>query len=367
MDVVQMTRELVAFDSVTRKSNRTISDRIAAWLAADGFEVETLDFIDENGVEKRSVVGRKGPGEGGLALLAHSDTVPVEEYEGDPFAGEVRDGKLHGRGSCDMKGPVAAAIAAAGRFRAADLSRPVTIVVTADEETTGAGATQVAGQSRLLRGVRYGVITEPTCLLPVYAHKGGVRIDVTARGRAAHSSTDEGVSANFLIAPFLAEMAALAQRFKSEERYLNRQFHPPTNGWNMVIDDGQTASNVTAAKCVCILAFRPTPGHPTEEIVDHVRERTTHYGLEFAVRGHGAYEVSRESRVVKAALAATEVGEAGTVSYGTDAVRFPDLEMVVLGPGDIRQAHTVNEWVALDQLHSAVDIYAAMIRHFCTV
>jgi acetylornithine deacetylase len=264
-----------------------------------------------------------------------------------------------------MKGPVAATMAAAARFRSAELARPVTIVVTADEETTGAGATQVAGESRLLRGVRYGVIAEPTRLIPVYAHKGGVRMDVTARGRAAHSSTGEGINANFLIAPFLAEMARLAERFQQEERYLNRAFDPPTNGWNMVIDDGQTASNVTAVKSTCTLSFRPTPGHPTEEIVAHVRERAAHYGLEFAVRGHGAYEVSRESPVVKSALTATRTAEAETVSYGTDAVRFPQLEMVVLGPGDIRQAHTVNEWIALDQLHAAVDVYTTMIREFC--
>jgi acetylornithine deacetylase len=365
MDVVSMTRELVAFDSVTRKSNRPIAERIGDWLAADDFDVETLAFHDENGVEKVSVVGRKGPGNGGLALISHSDTVPADEYEGDPFSGEVREGRLHGRGSCDMKGPLAATIAAAARFRAVELARPILVVVTADEETTGAGATQVAQQSRLLQGTRYAVIAEPTRLIPVYAHKGGVRMDVVARGRAAHSSTGEGVNANFLIAPFLAEMAALAERFRREERYRNSAFDPPTNGWNMVIDDGQTASNVTAAKSVCTLSFRPTPGHPTQEIVDHVRERAAHYGLEFSVRGHDAYSVSPDSPVVQAALALTGSRQPETVSYGTDAVRFPQLEMVVLGPGDIRQAHTVNEWIDLDQLRTAVDVYSGMIRNFC--
>jgi len=365
MDVVAMTRELVAFDSVSRKSNRPIAERIGAWLAADGFEVETLTYRDENGMEKVSVVGRKGPGEGGLALISHSDTVPADEYEGDPLSGEVREGRLHGRGSCDMKGPLAATIAAAARFQPEDLERPVLVIVTADEETTGAGATQVAQQSQLLKGTRYAVIAEPTRLVPVYAHKGGVRMDVVARGRAAHSSTGEGISANFRIAPFLAEMAALAERFQTEERYLNRAFDPPTNGWNMVIDDGQTASNVTAAKSVCTLSFRPTPGHPTQEIIDRVRERAAYYGLEFAVRGHDAYSVSPDSPVVQAALALTGTRAPGTVSYGTDAVRFPQLEMVVLGPGDIRQAHTVNEWIELDQLHTAVDVYSGLIRHFC--
>lgn len=366
MDVVELTRELVAFDSVTRRSNREISDALEQRLRGLGFVVERLEFLDENGVPKVNLVARKGGGKGGLALISHSDTVPADEYLGDPFRAEVRDGRLTGRGSCDMKGPLAATLVAAARFRPEELKRPVTIVVTADEETTGAGAEQVARESQLLKEVRYGVVAEPTHLIPVYAHKGGLRIEVTARGRAAHSSTDEGINANFLIAPFLAEMAALAPRFKTEERYLNRLFDPPTNGWNMVISDGNTAANVTAAKSVCVLSLRPMPDDPTDEIVEQIRERAAHYGLEFAIRGSGPYLVSPDSPIVRAALAATGCDAPQTVSYGTDAVKLRDvLEMVILGPGDIRQAHTIDEWIALDQLHAAVEVYSTLIRQFC--
>ena len=104
---------------------------------------------------------------------------------------------------------MAATIVAGAEVNAADLKKPLFIVITADEEITGLGARQVAEESELFNTAcpKYGVIAEPTRLVPVYAHKGGGRIVVTAHGRAAHTSTDQGISANFLIAPFLAEMA----------------------------------------------------------------------------------------------------------------------------------------------------------------
>jgi len=226
----------------------------------------------------------------------------------------------------------------------------------------------VARESALLNGsgLRSGVIAEPTRLIPVYAHKGGVRLTITARGRAAHSSTLEGVNANFQLAPFLAEMAELRHRFLTYERYMNHAFDPPTNGWNMVIDNGGTPANVTVAEAVCTLSFRPMPGDATDEIIDLVQERAERHGLEFDFRRREPFQVARDSAVVTAALAATGRAEAETVAYGTDAAAFAGkLEMVILGPGDIRQAHTVDEWIDLGQLHQAVEIYADMIRRFC--
>ena len=128
-----------------------------------------------------------------------------------------------------MKGPLAATMAAAAAVDSGDLEKPVLVMATADEEVGGGGAKQVVRESRFFReaGPSYAVVAEPTQLWPVYAHKGGVLVMATARGRAAHTSTDLGTSANFLIAPFLAEMAELAKDVKGDPRYRNPDFDPP--------------------------------------------------------------------------------------------------------------------------------------------
>ncbi len=368
MDVVAMTSELISFNSSSQRSNLEITDYLERSLRALEFEVERLEYRDDHDVPKASLVAKKGTGTGGLALLSHSDTVPAEGWDHDPFRAVIRDGCLSGRGSCDMKGPLAATIAAAARFRPAELRHPLYIVVTADEEIGGVGAQSVARDSVLFNGagLRYGVIAEPTRLAPVYAHKGGARLTITARGRAAHSSTVEGINANFLIAAFLAEMAELHRLFQSDERYMNRAFDPPTNGWNMIIDNGNTPANVTAARSVCTISFRPMPGDPSDEIIEMVREKAAKYGLEFTASKRDPFMAPRDSAVVVAALAATERSEPGTVAFGTDAFAFAEkLEMVILGPGDIRQAHTVGEWISLPQLQQAVEIYARIIPRFC--
>ena len=143
-----------------------------------------------------SLVGKKERGRW-FRTFSHSDTVPGLEGEWDPFDPVIQDGRLFGRGSCDMKGPLAATVAAGAKINAADLKKSLFVVITADEEIGGQGASQVAAESESFNAERpkYGIIAEPTRLTPVYAHKGGGRVLVTAKGRAAHTSTDAGVSA----------------------------------------------------------------------------------------------------------------------------------------------------------------------------
>src|SRR3990172_4346531 len=135
MQALDYTRELVSRRSPSRLSNAEVSDYVERTLRSLDFETERIDYHDENGVLKVNVAGRKGKGTGGITFFGHTDTVPADVWaDGDPFVPEVRDGRLYGRGSCDMKGPVACMLAAAGSFRLSQLARPVSIVCTADEE-----------------------------------------------------------------------------------------------------------------------------------------------------------------------------------------------------------------------------------------
>jgi acetylornithine deacetylase len=267
-----------------------------------------------------------------------------------------------------MKGAVAAMIAAAADIEPTRLKWPVYILITADEEVGGGGAQQIMAESTLFKinGPKYGVITEATQLTPVYAHKGGCRVAVTAYGQAAHTSTDRGISANFLIAPFMAEMAELAKLFKSDESFMNHEFDPPTCGFNMTIDDGGCPTNVTAAKTVCTLGFRTMPEARSQDILEMITAKAKAYGFEVSPRLVRPFYISPQAEIVQAACRCARVDQPRTVPYGTDAFFLQDaLELVVLGPGDIAQAHTVGEWVEIAQLEKAAATYRRMIELLC--
>ncbi len=367
IDVVELTSELIAMPSETQTSNRAISDFLRGVLEAGGFAVEELAYIDHFDVEKVSLVAKKGTGAGGLGLFSHSDTVPGDAGW-DPFTPALEDGRLVGRGSADMKGPLAASIAAGYRFDAADLERPLVIAVTADEERAHVGAHDIVKRSQTLIGgwPQYCIVCEPSQLQPVYAHKGGAGITVTAHGVAAHTSTDKGVSANFKIAPFLAEMAELAQTFRTDKRFQNPLFDPPTNGFNLVISDGDTATNVTAARTVVRMGIRAMPDACFEEAVQLVLERAEAHGLDVVHRKGGPFFADADGPLAQAACRATGAPRAVTVPYGTEASCYQNyMDALVLGPGNIDQAHTVGEWIAVEQLHEAVEVYTRLIGELC--
>lgn len=364
LDVVQLTRDLVSIPSESQESNSAVSALLASVLQNIGFEVERLIYLDSNSVEKVSLVGKKGNGEGGLCLFSHSDTVPGGEGW-NPLDPRLDNGRLYGRGSCDMKGPLAATLTAAATVDAAHLKRPLFIAITADEEMGYGGARQILAESQLFQAgwPAYGVVAEPTELIPVYAHKGGARVNVTAHGVAAHTSTDKGTSANFLIAPFLAEMAELAQRFRTDPYFMSDAFDPPTNGFNLTINDGGTKPNVTAAKTVATVGLRSMPGAHYDEAIQLVVERAKAHGLETDVYSLEPFYTSPDSPIVQMACQATGIEKAVTVPFGTEAILYREyMDCVVLGPGNIAQAHTQGEWIEVAQLQRAVTIYQKLIQ-----
>lgn len=367
-DVVELTKDMIRIQSVSHQSNRPVSDYIQNWLDQNGFATERLTYIDPEGVEKVNIVGQRGSGKGGVAFFGHSDTVPGQADLWPAFDPEVRDGRLFGRGACDMKGQIAASMIAAANVDVDKLSQPVFVVVAADEETGGYGVRQVADESKLMESAetRFGVIIEPTESLPVYAHKGVGHVVVTAHGSAAHTSTAKGVSANFLIAPFLAEMAALADKLLTDTSYHNDEFDPPSNGFNMRLDDGGGPINVTADKCVCKLGFRYMPNSRAEEILDHIEARAAHYGFESVRRTHLPLYTDQSSKLVKAACEATGGKTPQTVPYGTDGLKLQHkFDLVVLGAGTITLAHTTRESIGVGELVESVGIYQRLIELIC--
>lgn len=369
IDAVECTKDLIRYNSISANSNVSISDCLEDRLKALDFTVERVEYRDAAGVAKVSLVARKGKGRGGLALLGHSDTVPADGWAFDPFQAVIRGEKLYGRGSCDMKGALACMLAAAAAYRPSDLSAPLYILFTSDEEIGCTGATMIDRVSKLYNqsDVRYGIIGEPTSMEVIHAHKGAVGIRAVARGRAAHSSTGKGINANLRMIPFLVEMKAIYEDLTTDARHFNEDFDPPYSDWNIGINDGGTQMNVTAPLSVCTVNYRPMPGQDERALLQRVRAAAKKCGVAVDIqRVGGPFLTPIHSDVVQASLKAAGRRKAKTVPYGTDGLIFCSrMELVILGPGDIKQAHTIDEWITLDQITQAVQVYRNLIERFC--
>jgi acetylornithine deacetylase len=245
------------------------------------------------------------------------------------------------------------------------------ISCSSDEELDHRGAIEIAQRSRLYRelieGGARGIVGEPTSLDVVYAHKGGVQVVVTSHGKAAHSSTREGVNANLAMIPFLQDLKAIYEMTESNTALMDTEFDPPTVCMNIGINDHTKAVNITAPQCVCTACFRPMPDTDVESIVEQIRSAADAHGVEFWLKGQNPpFRRDPGSDYVKQSVALTNDRPARTVAYGSEAGNFDEIEnLIVLGPGDIAQAHKSDEWIALEQLEAGQRVYASMIRQFC--
>ncbi len=368
LDTLELAKKMISIDSASQRSNVEIADFVQGVLEHSGFEVERLGYTDTHGELKINLVAKKGSGPGGFGIFCHCDTVPPGGEEWGAFTPVIKNRCLIGRGSCDMKSALAAAIVAGANIDPVKLSKPYYLVVTADEEIGMLGAMHVIAKSSILKRnwPKCGVIAEPTLMKPIRTHKGAVRIFITAHGRAAHTSTDKGVSSNFLISPFLAEMTALSKLFRADDRFKNMEFHPPTNGFNMVIDDGGCNLNVVPAKTVCTLSLRTMPDDNRDKAVCMILQAAKKYGLETRQFIVEPFYVSPEAEILKAVLEITGYDKGGTAPYGTEALFYQDyVDLVVFGPGDILQAHTIGEWIEVQQIRKAESCYRLLIDRFC--
>lgn len=367
-------RELIAQDSVSAKSNVPVTDLVDGWLRQLDFEVERINYTDPRGVAKSNVIGRRGTGTGGLAFLGHTDVVPADDWkfaEHGPFTPTVRDGRLYGRGSTDMKGPIACFLAAASQVQPSALQQPLFICCSADEETGMQGIKEVVRRSAIFRQMVAAqvrsIVGEPTQLSVVHAHKGGCGVTVRSRGVAAHSSSTRGINANWKMIPFLAEMKSLHGELEADPRWQNPAFIPPTMSLNLGINDHNLALNITAPESVCRIYFRAMPDVPIDPVLERISRSAHANGLEYTLDFRSPpFHVPADLPYVRECLPFAATPEPQTVAYGTDAAQLGELQnCVVFGPGDIAQAHTHDEFIALSDLERGTATYAKMIEHFC--
>jgi acetylornithine deacetylase len=370
---LELTKELVRFPSVSHSSNDSISQFVAAQLANLHFEVERLTYVDEKGELKVSLVAKRGRGEGGVCYLAHTDVVPAEDWSFDssgPFEPTQYEGRLYGRGTCDMKGSLACALQAASQIPVDRQTRPIYFVITSDEEVGMWGAKLVDAQStffdEMVSNHTVGIVGEPTCLEVIHAHKGGQRFSVRARGRSAHTSTNEGINANYQLIPALSELLHLRNDSETDSRYRNPLFEPPTLSWNMTIVNEPEAVNVTPSLAQVNMFLRSMPQVDHEPLLEAVRTLCEKHGLEFVLRDSVApWSVPVDSPWIHDMLRLVNRDTSRSVCFATDAGVLQRMQrLVVCGPGDIQQAHRCDEWISLDQLARGVDVYRRAFEHW---
>lgn len=366
--------ELIEFDSVSSVTNVPVTECVERRLRELGFEVERVDYVDAWGIPKANVIGKLGSGLGGTAYFGHTDVVPASSWKFDdhgPFQPVVRDGRLYGRGSTDMKGSVACMLAAAASLSGTPPREPIYICCTADEEVGMLGAEQVAKRSAFYREMVQAqtrtLVGEPTGMEVVYAHKGGCGFRVTSHGRAAHSSTRDGINANWRMIPFLMEMKQLYDELEHDPRWRNPEFNPPTMSLNLGINDHNPAINITSPSSVCTLYFRAMHGLNADPIVERIQQAAARHDLDLVITFRATpFYVDPQSPFVRECLEFSAAPKPRTVAYGTDAAQYGELRRcVIMGPGSIAQAHTHDEWIALSDLELGTATYRRMLERWC--
>jgi acetylornithine deacetylase len=352
--IAELTRDLVALDSRSSVSNLAVAERIEPELR--GFEVERIDYQDTAGVAKRVLVAHRG-GAGGIALSGHMDTVPETGWQDDPWSARLDDGVLHGLGSTDMKGPVAAAIVAA---RGLPDTVPVTLLITTDEETTKQGARVIAERSGLVRTVRPAgiIVVEPTRMQPVRGHRSHILFTCVALGVQAHSSKGIGRNANWALIPFLSEMKLVSDRLLTDRTLQDNAYDPPFSDFNVVIDNHGAAVNVTVPVATARIKFRYSARIDPEPIRMAVQAAGLRNGVTVTEAEEGAPpELPIDHWLVR--MCDEVSGQRPTTApFGTDASVLQTIApCVVMGPSDIGVAHRPGEAVRISELIAAVPVF----------
>lgn len=371
--VVELTRDLIRLPTVNPPGNELpAAQYLARRMEEFGLEVE-VQQIEEN---RANVIGRiRGTGDGHLVFTGHIDVVPPggQEWQYPPFAADLEDGRIYGRGSADMKGGVAAIVAALAALQQSGF-RPKADVIAACTYGEEAGMVGAKGMTerRSLQGSRYLVVAEPSDLGVYIGEKGVLWVNVRAFGRTAHGSMPHlGVNAISYMARLIPRLEAYPFAYQESEL-----LGKPTLSVNVIAGGNKT--NVVPDVAEISLDMRTVPGQNHGQMVEQIRHIAQELAGEFhsdlaieveVVQDQAPLETDRSNALVDAIIqsvtATRGVPEVGGVAYGTDAAYLGpgfDMPMVICGPGAAGMAHQPNESVEVEQLVQATQIYADLAR-----
>lgn len=365
-EVITLTRELIALDTVNPPGNEAVAaKRVGNLLAENGFDVDYVPY----GENRLHVVAQKeGRGAGPpVVFTGHFDTVPLgaKQWKTSPFGGEIKDGKIYGRGSTDMKGGLAAMVIAAIRaFEEGNPGAGVRLVLTAGEETGCQGAKQLVSTYKKLGHAAGIIVGEPTANIPAIGHKGGLYLNLSAKGKTAHSSM-----------PHLGDNAIykVACAILKAESFDFREEKDPLLGF----------STLNVGKMQGGINLNSVPDHAEFTIDARTTANTNHKKLLERLKKELGEEVAFEVLVDLQAVSTSESepfvqsvyaacgvqpGEAGypkSLPYLTDGAllqpAYGNAPTVILGPGQPEMAHQTDEFCYTENIKKAVEIYKNII------
>lgn len=376
----EMIEKLISFDTVSRHSNLELIAFVEDYLA--GWGIASRRVMNEDGT-KASLFATLGPADkpGGIVLSGHTDVVPVDgqDWSSDPFKVVEREGRLYGRGTCDMKSFIAIALAFVPDFLERGLKLPIHFALSYDEEVGCLGVRPMIDEViRALPRPEIVIVGEPTDMKVVNAHKSIHAFETKVTGLEAHSSaTDKGVNAIIYAAELVHFLAGIGEEMK-ERGDPSGKFDPPFTSVQIATIKGGTAINIVPRRCSFEWEFRSLPTQDAEEIPRRLKafaeeellprmhkvfpgamiETEAHHIVPPLIPEDGA---PGESLVLQLA----ERNSTEAVSFGTEAGLFQlaDIPAVVCGPGSIAQAHKPDEFVELEQVKACERFFSRLVDH----
>lgn len=376
--------KLVSFDTTSRKSNLAMIHCMADELTAHGITPVIVPSPDGSKANLFATIpARDGAVTGGIMLAGHTDVVPVDgqDWESNPFTPEVRNGRLYGRGTTDMKAFSGAILSFLPEFLSRPLTEPLHFAWTYDEEVGCHGAVVLLAEMAA-RGIhpRIGFVGEPTSMRPVSAHKSSQLYRVSVTGIAAHSSmTSTGVNAIEYASRAISFIRSIADEHRLSGPF-DETFVVPYTTANVGVVSGGAAVNTVAEKCDFEFEFRTIPGVDPEAFIARIEQHLAALRAEIQQESRSADirlaplgkvpGLSPEGPRAALELAQSLTGEAveESVVYATEAGLFQraGIDTVVCGPGSMDQGHTANEYIELTQIAACESFLQALTAHLAT-
>lgn len=360
---------LIAFDTTSRNSNLEMIAWIEDYLAQHGVRATRVTDAEAPKASLYATIGP--PVEGGVILSGHSDVVPVDgqDWHSDPWTVTERDDRLHGRGTCDMKGFIALALAAVPMFK--DGRRPVHLAISHDEEIGCKGAPALIAEiADRLPAPRLAIVGEPSMMKIINGHKGICVHQVDVWGHEAHSSqTHLGVSANMVAIGLMHELTELARQLEAAGDPDNG-FDPPHATLTIGRMQGGTADNILARHAQFFFDLRCSPGDDPHALLatfaKKCRALDTQLKEAFPGTGVTISELANAPPMTPSGSADAEAfvrkltgdnSPAGAVAYAAEGGQFQQagFSTVICGPGSIEQAHQPNEYLSVEQFQRGAD------------
>ena len=386
---LEWTTLLVGLDTTSRDSNLGLIEVVEAELKRLGIGATRLPNADGSKANLVATIpARDGSTSGGIVLSGHTDVVPVDgqDWSSQPFAPEVRDGRLYGRGTADMKSFIGVVLAMLPQLAEAELGEPVHLALSYDEEVGCLGAVDIAEHFRARAEAEGGVLPracivgEPTSMRVIAAHKSINLIDLAFHGKAAHSSlTPQGVNAVEYAARAISFIRGIADQRRAEGPFDEAYVVPHTTASVNVVQGG-IAGNTVADRCHVQFEFRTVGADDPAEILAGIERHVRELEEEMQAEDPAArvdltpvalvpgLDTPADSPAVALAAELGGVPSTDKVTYGTEAGLFDavGIPTVVCGPGDIAQAHSPDEYVELAQVEACEQFLTTLLKHLTT-